>query len=791
MSNVSITTENASPGERLSKSSEQKATDNDTGTAIRTRMCDTSPVSRPPLSPETNERPRPLSQPPVESRLVTLSDEKKVMRLEDSTASNHEKSRGDTAMLLADDDEEPLLKENKQRFVLFPIKYDACWKFYKKHLASFWSAEEVDLSDDMKDWVKLTTGEQHFIKMVLAFFAASDGIVLENLAERFLKEVQIPEARCFAKGSLVSMSDGTSKPIETIKVGESVLGWSAEHKKIVPARVTHLKPKDGTPKPTVRVTLEDGRTIQCTPDHRFLVQDGSFVEAKDLATAGQRVAVSCDFPNIPPIAADDAKWSLNLGPFGMLDVGAGLARAMAFARLCGYVLTDGNVYLDPSGRHAMCCYTGTDIGKTLLLNDIEFLCGLRPKPGHDVYSVTVPAVLGTAMYTSDPDCFVAGTKIDKPYRLPAWVTRADCPKVLVREFLGGLFGGDGHAPSLGGSPGKLQLTPIGFSRSKEPKHVESLRRGLDQIIALLATFGVTLRHSCTCIQKSTGNHQMVIVGDGGSEIVAFAENVGFRYDPHKMVRLAIAAAFYRKRDACFDFYTEITATAKRMRKASPSTTWNTVRLRAAAAVRLRRTQLSTDADCIPSIQAVSRKIPTTSSKGRSWLGSVEAWVTAVGALHLMRRSEETGGEGQTPPVEGGGGGGRVTETKEEKTESEMDDSCDGAKKKRRITPPKSYGVKRKDRGLSPFFLQVISVDAAPAVVVYDLSVEDPIKSFIVAGCVVSNCFYGFQLAMENIHSEVYSLLIDTYIKVIRAAFSRLLFDWRLTKCARIGSGRKG
>lgn len=92
---------------------------------------------------------------------------------------------------------EPLLQENKQRFVLFPIKYDAIWKMYKKHEASFWTAEEIDLGSDMKDWQRLNANEQHFIKHVLAFFAASDGIVLENLAERFLKEIQIPEARCF------------------------------------------------------------------------------------------------------------------------------------------------------------------------------------------------------------------------------------------------------------------------------------------------------------------------------------------------------------------------------------------------------------------------------------------------------------------------------------------------------------------------------------------------------------------------------------------------------------------
>jgi ribonucleoside-diphosphate reductase beta chain len=93
--------------------------------------------------------------------------------------------------------EEPILKENNNRFVLFPIQHGDIWEFYKKAEASFWTAEEIDLSQDMKDWENLTANEQHFIKHVLAFFAASDGIVNENLAENFVAEVQYTEAKFF------------------------------------------------------------------------------------------------------------------------------------------------------------------------------------------------------------------------------------------------------------------------------------------------------------------------------------------------------------------------------------------------------------------------------------------------------------------------------------------------------------------------------------------------------------------------------------------------------------------
>lgn len=87
--------------------------------------------------------------------------------------------------------------EEKSRFVLFPIQHPQIWDMYKKAQASFWAVEEVDLGNDLKDWEKLTADERHFVSYVLAFFAASDGIVNENLAVNFMGEVEIPEARCF------------------------------------------------------------------------------------------------------------------------------------------------------------------------------------------------------------------------------------------------------------------------------------------------------------------------------------------------------------------------------------------------------------------------------------------------------------------------------------------------------------------------------------------------------------------------------------------------------------------
>ena len=92
---------------------------------------------------------------------------------------------------------EPILSPDDNRFVMFPIKHDDIWQMYKKQIDCFWRAEEIELTKDYKDWIKLDENERQFISMILAFFAASDGIVLENLAVRFMKDVQLSEARAF------------------------------------------------------------------------------------------------------------------------------------------------------------------------------------------------------------------------------------------------------------------------------------------------------------------------------------------------------------------------------------------------------------------------------------------------------------------------------------------------------------------------------------------------------------------------------------------------------------------
>ncbi|XP_026192305.1 ribonucleoside-diphosphate reductase small subunit-like [Cyclospora cayetanensis] len=131
----------------------------------------------------------------AEGVLAAATDPKRLTEIAEELATEEEKAY--SQYLIARQKDELLLKPNPRRWVLMPIQYKEVWDMYKKAEASFWTAEEIDLHRDLVDWESLNKDEQHFIKHVLAFFAASDGIVMENLAERFMTEVQIPEARSF------------------------------------------------------------------------------------------------------------------------------------------------------------------------------------------------------------------------------------------------------------------------------------------------------------------------------------------------------------------------------------------------------------------------------------------------------------------------------------------------------------------------------------------------------------------------------------------------------------------
>lgn len=181
-----------------------------------------------------------------------------------------------------------ILEVVDNRFVLFPIRYNSIWQMYKKAVSSFWTTEEIDLSSDMSDWEKLNINEQFFLKNILAFFAGSDGIVNENLAERFIKEVPVQEVKCFygfqiAMENIHCVSPDTEiltskgyNPIATLE-GKVVEVWNG----LEWSKVMVMKTSDSSKAHCV--TLSNGMHLICTPNHEWLIKDKeNRIETKNL-----------------------------------------------------------------------------------------------------------------------------------------------------------------------------------------------------------------------------------------------------------------------------------------------------------------------------------------------------------------------------------------------------------------------------------------------------------------------------------------------------------------------------
>ena len=174
---------------------------------------------------------------------------------------------------------EPILHPDDNRFVMFPIKYDDVWKMYKKQVDCFWRAEEIDLTKDLDHWDTLNSDEKTFISMILAFFAASDGIVLENLASRFMNDVQISEARAFygfqiamenihcVVGETKILTDNGYYMIKDLE-NKSINIWNGEEFSSVHVKYTGHQE-------IYKVELSNGMELDCSPGHKWLIQKGN------------------------------------------------------------------------------------------------------------------------------------------------------------------------------------------------------------------------------------------------------------------------------------------------------------------------------------------------------------------------------------------------------------------------------------------------------------------------------------------------------------------------------------
>ncbi len=359
---------------------------------------------------------------------------------------------------------------------------------------------------------------------------------------------------CIAQGTPVSLADGTTRPIESMPAaGGALVFGPTPNGKLGIARQSKVL-RQGI-RECVRLVLQDGRSLTCTPDHQILCSNGRWVRADRLVLGKARVIVGLDGPLDNP-CDDESGYVLHAGDLIFtMRTQLDRARTLAFARLVGHLLGDGSISVLGQGR----MHVGQALDREEVLNDVELLTGLRPAANrYDErrWSIVLPMALAKVIIAL-PGAQV-GRRIDQPPRLPAFVYQNDCPVAVVREFLGGLFGADGHAPVLhrwGRREEEATLEPPAYSRSTIPAHLEATKEFMRDIIRLLMRCGVKSEGARVYeypTRRSSSSYPAAQDGIPRTEVrlelpngLSFVESVGFRYCVDKSMRASAAAVYWR------------------------------------------------------------------------------------------------------------------------------------------------------------------------------------------------------------------------------------------------------
>ncbi|MBV8854452.1 MAG: aconitate hydratase AcnA, partial [Sinobacteraceae bacterium] len=382
--------------------------------------------------------------------------------------------------------------------------------------------------------------------------------LLDDLAALGFDLVGYGCTTCIAAGTPVLTADGTARRIEQLPLdgGATVMGPDAD-RRLTRGLQTELMVRDE--RECVSLTLEDGRTLQCTPDHEVLCATGKWVRADALQPGQDRVVMGLEAPVDEPQAAElDYRLASGEFVFSMQNESA-RRRTLAFARLIGHLLSDGSI--SRAGQARM--NVGQFLDREAVLSDIELLTGKRPVGNaydERKWSIVLPIELARAIIALPG--VRTGRRIHQPPSLPQFVLAAECPMAVVREFLAGLFGADGHAPVLhrySAAPGASVLQPPAYSQSCTPEHLEATRQLMSEIVALLVRCGVKARGAAIRhypVRRAASSYPAAQDGIERLEVrlelpegLSFIERVGFRYCADKALRSSAAAAYWRMIDS--------------------------------------------------------------------------------------------------------------------------------------------------------------------------------------------------------------------------------------------------
>lgn len=360
---------------------------------------------------------------------------------------------------------------------------------------------------------------------------------------------------CIAQGTPILQSNGTTRRIELIPQtgGASLFGPTTEGRLGIARETERIN--QGI-RDCVSLVLQDGRTLVCTPDHKVLCSDGRWVRADALEIGKDRLVVGLEGPFDEP-SEDESDYVLRAGNMILtMNNQLNRSRMLAFARLLGHLSSDGSISVLGQAR----MHAGQAVDREMMLNDIELLTGLRPagtRYDDRKWSIALPMTLAKNIIAL-PGVRI-GQRVTQPPRLPTFILEDNCPVAVIREFLGGLFGGDGHAPLLHRWRDREEdstLTAPAYSESTIAENLEQSKQMMLDLIRLLAKCGVktagarisdypTRRGKLSKYSEPLDGIPRIEVRLNLPDGLSFVERVGYRYCVDKALRASAAAVYWR------------------------------------------------------------------------------------------------------------------------------------------------------------------------------------------------------------------------------------------------------
>lgn len=543
----------------------------------------------------------------------------------------------------------------------------------------------------------------------------------------------------------ISLNCGLSVMIDEMEhVGDYVLGWSESKNGMVPSKPCAFMDK-GT-RDCVELTFEDGRKITCTEDHPVLTCDNEWVKVKDIEMNATKIKTSVTYPimKLKDEIAECGGWTLSFGTRTLrTDSYKEYMKTLAFARIIGLLITDGSISCGSDNAYVS---LGHMIDVHSILIDITMFCDVYQKKYkyNNYYSVRIPnEFLSDILQLGG---ILRGKKVNQPATLPDFILDEKCPPPIVREFLGGMFGGDGHTCVLGLHRGKRDvMTSVSFSKSKTHEHRESLQKMFEDMQKLLAKCGI---HNTTIqnfreTSSSKKKFELKDKNDASNrsfqltlhlpieQLIPFSEKIGFRYCCHKSQRLEAGVSYRRLREEVCRQHNwlvnrvdEITH-FKEIKAKNPDKIVHTKSAIVQAVEELKKTEGLLHEYAIPSTHDITDHLIKGTEFGKFTSKSfptAEQFMEKIGALSWFLNEAEI-----------------HDNCKVDVDAIIMSDKWGNGDEEEEDEPSSAgYGVHRESASLPTMNLEVVSrINVGPKHV-YDISVEDT-HSFLANGIVAHNC----------------------------------------------------